>query len=86
MLDVEFLQQMAAKALQVVAHFRSAGEVDGFDLTHTLYLIRVAFDRLWPPPKQPIDGAEGIDAQHLADDLGLLASLPKLPTDTRGFV
>lgn len=86
MSDIDFLEKYTAEALQEVAQGRSVDEIkDGSVACRLLYLVRVASDGLWPPAKQPIDGADGIALRFLADDLGLLASLPELSPDSRGF-
>jgi hypothetical protein len=83
--QLEILQECTAVALALVAGFRSAEEVDHQTVSKVLYQVRLESDPLWPPPEEPVHGAGGFAAQRLADDLGLLASLPTLDTDTRGF-
>jgi TIR domain len=79
------LQELIARAFEVVAAARSGKEVNVMDASNALYLVRLASDPLWPPPPIPsFEDTKGSAARIMSEDLGLLASLPELNADSRG--
>jgi hypothetical protein len=71
-------------AFDVVAEARSPEEVDHSAIGNDLYRLRIVFDGV-SFVEEGFDETDTAMIDSLADDVGLLACLPSLNADTRGF-
>ncbi len=83
---VEILQAYTEGALEVIGQASVLEEVDVSAMTYKFYQLSMRSSSLSQEAELPLAGADGTTARLLADDLGLLASLPTstLTVDSRG--
>jgi hypothetical protein len=82
---LEALKECVALAFEIVAKATSPEQVDAGLITRALYNVRLASDVLRSRPGSSVSDTDEAAVRILANDLGLLASLPLTSNDTRGF-